>query len=398
MLQHDFDESIDRSGTFSMKWDAYPQGVIPMWVADTDFKSPQPVIDALAKRVAHGVFGYTWGHGSFERSTKAWLSRRFGWDIDTAWVEFVPSVVTGLAMAVRALSMPGDNVVMLTPTYPPFFTVTEANGRKIASSSLVWRDGAWQVDFLDLEARLADPKSSLFLFCNPHNPCGRCFTRRELLRIGELCLRHKVSVLSDEIHADFIHQGTHIPFPALSPEMAGISAVSINPSKTFNLPDLRVASIITPGADMRAKIRKETVAAQFGRSSLSILAYDVAYTECDYYADQVREYLGKNIDYAVSYFNEKIPAIAAYKPEATYLLWLDCRELGLPQDQLVKFFIEKARVAFNSGTNFGPEGEGFMRMNLGCPLKTLKEALGRIERAVKELEKPAVQSFHSGGS
>lgn len=387
MLKHNFDEIIDRSNTASKKWDTYPKGVIPMWVADTDFKSPQPVIDALAKRVAHGLFGYTWEHGSFERSTKGWLKRRFNWDIETSWVDFTPSVVAGLAVVVRALTAPGDNVLIQTPIYPPFMAVPTANDRVPLKNSLVWKDGRYQVDFEDLEKKLADPRTTLMILCSPHNPSGRCFSREELLRMGELCLKHNVYVLSDEIHSDFIYKGEHIPFPTLSPELARISVVSINPSKTFNIADLRVAALITPDDELRAKVKKAVVASKFGHCSLGIIAYDVAYTECDYYADQVREYLGKNIDYAVRYFAEKIPQITTYKPEATFLLWLDCKKLGLSQPELVSFFVEKAKVACNSGTDFGTEGEGFMRMNLGCPLSVVQEALGRIERAVNALKK-----------
>ena len=388
MLQHDFDEKVDRANTASYKWDKYPAGVIPLWVADTDFRAPQPVVDALSSRVAHGVFGYTWNHGSFERSTKGWAARRHGWDIDVSQVYFAPSVVAGIGLAIRALTAPGDNVVIQPPVYPPFAGVTRNNGRVPLGNPLVRRDGAWHIDFDDLEAKLADPRSTLFLLCNPHNPTGRRFSREELLRMGELCLKHKVRVLSDEIHSDFVFTGRHIPFPTLSPELADISTVCISPSKTFNLADLRASAMITPGGEIAADIKKELAADGVGRCSLSILAYDTAYADCDYYADQVRDYLGKNLDRAVRRINGNIPGITAYKPEATFLLWLDCRELGFSQPELVRFFLDKAKVALNSGTDFGSEGEGFMRMNVGCPAATLDEALGRIERAVRDA-KPA---------
>lgn len=384
-MQHDFDAIIDRSGTYSKKWDAYPKDVLPMWVADTDFKSPQPVVDALARRVAHGVFGYSSGEDIFKKATQGWLQRRFGWNMETGWVDFVPSVGTGLAAVIRALTAPGDNVLIQTPIYPPFISVPLDNGRVPLANPMVWRDGGYMIDFADLETKLADPKTTLMMLCNPHNPTGRCFSREELLRVGELCRKHGAYVLSDEIHSDFVYRGNHIPFPALSPELAEICVVSINPSKTFNIADLRIAALITPGKETRVRISRELTACRFGLCSLSVLAYETAYTRCDYYADQVREYLGKNMDYAVRYFAENIPAITAYKPEATFLLWLDCRKFGLSQPELVSFFLEKAKVALNSGTDFGAkEGKGFMRLNLGCPMTVLGEALGRIERAVRE--------------
>ncbi len=385
MLHHNFDQIINRCNPASSKWDSYPADVIPMWVADTDFRAPQPVIDALARRVAHGVFGYTWDHGSFERSTRDWVGRRYGWDIETDWVHFTPSVVTGLGLAVRALTEPGDNVVIQPPIYPPFFSIPRDNGRIPLANPLIPRDGTWRIDFEDLEAKLADPRSTLLLLCSPHNPTGRSFTREELLRMGELCLKHNVRVLSDEIHADFVYTGRHTPFAMLSPELAAISAVCLSPSKTFNIADLRMAAMVTPGDETGKMVKREIAAAKFDHCSLGDLAYHAAYTECDYYADQVRDYLSKNLDRAVRDFSETIPEIAAYKPEATFLLWLDCRKLGLAQPELVSFFLNKAKVALNSGTDFGPEGKGFMRLNVGCPVVVLGEALGRIERAVREM-------------
>lgn len=384
MPHHNFDEIVDRFGTGSYKWDKYPADVIPLWVADTDFRAPQPVVEALAKRVSHGVFGYSSENGRFERVTGEWTKRRYGWDIDPGWVYFVPSVVAGLGLGIRALTEPGDAVVIQPPVYPPFFSTVRANGRIPLENPLVWRDGTWHIDFDGLEAGLADPRSTLLLLCNPHNPTGRCFTREELLRMGELCLRHGVRVLSDEIHADFVYTGKHIPFPTLSAELAAVSAVCLSPSKTFNIADLRMSAMIAPGEETAKMVRKERRAAAFGHCSLGDAAYETAYGECDYYADQVRDYLGGNLDRAVAYFHANIPEIAAYKPEATFLLWLDCRKLGLPQPELVSFFVEKAKVALNSGTDFGPEGEGFMRMNVGCPAARLTEALERIAHAVRD--------------
>jgi cystathionine beta-lyase len=339
-------------------------------------------VEALANRVAHGVFGYTGENGSFERSTQSWVKRRYDWDIDTSWVQCIPSVVTSIALVIRALTAPRESVLIQPPVYPPFAVVTQDNGRVPVGNPLLRRDGTWNIDFDDLEDKLASPRTTLLLLCNPHNPTGRCFTREELRRIGELCLKHGVHVLSDEIHSDFIFSGRHIPFPSLSTELARISSVCLSPSKTFNMADLRVSSLIIPDEALREKVKRELAASRLGRCSLSIQAYNTAYTECDYYADQVKEYLGKNLEYAIGYIAEKIPSLSACMPEATFLLWLDCRKLGLSQPDLMSFFLDKAKVALNSGTDFGLEGEGFLRMNTGCPRVTLTEALGRMERAV----------------
>ena len=391
MRHHDFDEEIPRRGSGCKKWDTYPEDVLPMWVADTDFKAPQEVIDAVIAKAAHGVYGYTgMTGGSFEKATASWMQRRHGWDADPSWVEYTPTIGTSLAFAVTSFTQPGDFVVMQTPIYPPFRAAIETNGRRVAANPLLppgpGEDGAYRIDFEDLEKKLAMPRARLLLLCNPHNPTGRCFTREELQRISELCLRHNVIVFSDEIHADFIYGGqSMISFPTLSPEAARQCLVTVNPSKTFNVADFKTAAVISANADLMDRYRATMQSARLGRISLCILAYEVAYTQCDYYVDQVRDYIGRNMDYAVSYFRDKIPGIGAYRPEATYLLWLDCRKLGMGQNELEAFFIEKAKVAFNSGTDFGEEGRGFMRMNLGCTMKTMKEAMPRIERAVNAL-------------
>ncbi len=388
MQTHNFDEEIDRRGSGCKKWDTYPQDVLPMWVADTDFKAPQEVIDAVIARAAHGVFGYTgMTEGSFEKATAGWLKRHYAWDVDPSWVEFTPTVGTALAFAVTTFTQPGDFVVIQTPIYPPFRAAIETNGRRVAANPLRCdATGAYSIDFENLEKQLAMPRTRLLLLCNPHNPTGRCFTKEELQRISKLCLQYNVIVFSDEIHADFIYcKHKMTSFPTLSPEAEQQCLVTINPSKTFNIADFKTASVVSANADFMARYRATMQSTRLGRVSLCILAYEVAYTQCDYYVKQVSEYIGKNMEYAVDFFNKRIPSVKAYAPEATYLLWLDCRQLGLTQPELERFFIEKAKVAFNSGTEFGEEGQGFMRMNLGCTYKNLQDALARIERAVHEL-------------
>jgi cystathionine beta-lyase len=381
-LPHNFDEPIDRRGTRSEKWDAYPPDVLPMWVADSDFKSPQPVIDAVMETAARGVFGYTRADGAFERAYALWAAERHGWDADPAWVRWSPSVGTALAAIIRVFAAPGDRVVMLSPIYPPFIGACLLNGRMPVQSVLRGDEGGnYLIDFVDLEEKLAHPRAKLLLLCNPHNPTGRVFSRRELERVGELCLRHGVLVFSDEIHADIVFKGKHIVFPTLSGELAEISLVGMNASKTFNLADLRSAAVLSSNAGLREAFAEEIARCKLGRNSLGIAGVIAAYTRCADYADQLVRYLEGNLRCAVDFLAASAPGIRAYMPESTFLLWLDCRATGLAQPELVKFFLERGKVALNSGEDFGEGGNGFMRMNVACPRQTLTEGLRRIASA-----------------
>ncbi len=386
MLTHNFDEIIDRKG-FGKKWATYPADVIPMWVADSDFKAPQPLIDAIERLARHGIYGYTGSDGAFEKAAARWMDVRFGWKADPSWVEFVPCVGAALSLAVTCFTKPGDNVLMQTPIYPPFTAVTKYNGRNPLNNPLIKnKDGNYSIDFEDLEKKLAQPRTKLFLLCNPHNPSGRAFTKEELTRMGEMCKKHGVIVFSDEIHCDYVYPGhKHISFPTLSKDMADISLVSINPSKTFNIADFRTAAVLSANKHLLEHYKIAMTNSKLGRCSFGITAFETAYTKCDYYADQVAVYIKKNIDYVVDSFKARVPKLSVYAPDATYLLWIDCSKLGMNQADLVKFFLEKAKVAMNSGTDFGVEGTGYMRMNLACPLSTVKEAVARIEKAVNAL-------------
>ena len=378
---YDFDTIIDRRNTRSEKWDKYPPDVLPMWVADSDFRCPQPVVDAITDVARRGVFGYTRADGAFEKAYAGWMAERFTWRAEPDWVTWCPSIGTALAVCVRVFTQPGDNVCMLLPTYPPFLGVCRENGRAVAGSVLKKNGGRYEIDFADLEAKLAEPRTKLLLLCNPHNPTGRAFTREELLAVGELCLQHGVLVFSDEIHCDIVFSGKHIPFPLLSPAIAGITLVGINASKTFNLADLHAAAVISPNPELRKAFADECARTRLGRCSLGIAGVIAAYTQCADYADQLLPYLEANLRYAVDVFTKETP-IKAYMPDATFMLWLDCRELGLEHKELAAFFLDKAKVALNFGETFGEGGEGFMRMNLACPRATLDEGLRRIRAAL----------------
>lgn len=387
MLKHNFDEVVNRRGTECKKWDTYAEDVIPMWIADTDFKCPQPIVDAMVKRAEHGVYGYPSGGKNFERAIQRWQEVRFGWKIETSWVEHTPAVVPGVIFAIRAFSHPGDHVVLQTPAYHPFHQIIPNNGRIFSANELVLTNGRYEIDFADLERRLAHPRAKIFLLCNPHNPGGRCFTKEELTRIGELCLKNGALVVSDEIHSDIVYKGhRHIPFASISEEFAQHSIVCVNPSKTFNIAGVRTGAAIIPNRRLHDAYY-ESVADNkaYGRTVFGTLPLETAYLSCDYYADQLMEYLEGNLEFLTRYMKSRIPEISIIKPEATYLIWLDCRGLQLSEEALVKFFMEEAKVAMNSGLSFGEGGRGFMRMNIACRRETLQEALRRIETAIEKI-------------
>ncbi|MDR0828251.1 MAG: pyridoxal phosphate-dependent aminotransferase [Desulfovibrio sp.] len=384
-MQYNFDEIIERRGTRSEKWDLYPPDVLPLWVADSDFKSPVPVIEAIQKLVKRGVFGYTLADGAFERAYARWAETRYGWAADPGWVLWSPSLGAALATCIRAFTVPGERVAMLSPIYPPFINLCHVNGRIPEQSALRDAGAGYTIDFADLEDRLAHPQTKLLLLCNPHNPTGRVFSVQELERIGELCLRHKIVIFSDEIHADIIFKGRHTAFPALSKELAAITLVGMNASKTFNLADLRSAAVLSSSPELRKTFAGEIARANLGRNSLGIAGVIAAYTDCDDYADQLVPYLEANLRHAVDFLTASTPKIKAGMPESTFLLWLDCKKIGLAQPDLVKLFLERGKVALNSGISFGDGGEGFMRLNVACPRATLQEGLNRIAAALSTL-------------
>lgn len=388
MLKHNFDELIDRKGTECKKWDTYADDVIPMWIADTDFKCPQPVVDAMVKRAQHGIYGYPVNVVNFEESIVNWQKKRFGWNIETDWVEYTPAVIPAIVYAMRAFTEAGDNVVIQMPAYHPFHDIIPNNGRHILGNNLILNaDGSYSVDFENLEQLLSKKRTSMFLLCSPHNPVGKCFSREELTRISELCLKHNVFVVSDEIHSDIVYKGhRHIPFGSLSQAAADNCVVCVNPSKTFNIAGVRTGAAVIPNRrnhDLFYKPLEDLKA--YGRTIFGTLPIEVAYNECDYYADQLLEYLTGNLEYLNKFIAERVPQIKVTPVQATYLIWLNCKALNMAPKELNQFFLEKAKVAMNEGATFGPGGAGFMRMNIACPRSRLVEALERIEAAVKQL-------------
>jgi cystathionine beta-lyase len=390
-VNYDFDRVIDRYNTNSIKLD-YLQSVfgtddvLPMWVADMDFEAPLPVSEALVTKAKHGIFGYSDGTESYYEAVMGWMSRRHDWRIEKDWICFSPGVVPALLWLVRAFVKPGEKVVLQSPVYPPVFRSIESNGAELLNNQLKLENGQYVIDFADLEEKLKSGAKMLIL-CNPHNPVGRVWNREELMKIGELCLQYHVLVVSDEIHSDLVYPGQkHIPFAALSEELAMNSIVCTAPSKTFNLAGLQTSNIIIPNPELR-RVFKEVLALN-GISHPNIfglVAMEAAYNEGEEWLDQLLNYLQENLNYLLQYLESNISWVKAIIPEGTYLVWLDFRELGLKPKALQAFLLKNARVAMNAGYTFGPGGEGFERLNIACPRSVLQEGIQRIAQAVNTL-------------
>lgn len=388
-MTYDFDSLVERKGTCCLKWDHLKESfgsadLHPMWVADMDFKAPPAVLDALQKRLDHGVFGYTFRDDAYHGIISDWSARRYGWPLKNEWITFSPGVVPALAMAVRAYSKPGERAVILTPVYPPFYSVVAKSGRELAACPLRYEAGRYELDFDALEAAM-DEKTRLLLLCNPHNPAGRVWTREELLRIGEIAARHNLIIVSDEIHADFVFSGhTHIPIASLSEELAMRTVTCCAPSKTFGLAGLSTSYVVIPSKTLRDAYENELTTMDLdGGNIFGMVALEAAYTKCDEWLGQLLGYLEANRDYAISFLRERIPSIETSAPEGTYLLWLNCGKLGFSTgEELGSFLTGKAGLALNRGVRFGAQCAQFARLNFGCPRALLTEGLERLERAV----------------
>lgn len=389
-MRHNFDEVIDRRVSECKKYEAaaYPADVLPMWIADTDFAVPVEISKAIQERAQHPCFGYPIESFEFEKAAARWEKVRFGWDVDPHWVKYSNGVLPFLVYAIRAFSYPGDHVIIQPPVYPPFSAIVRNNGRQLKENHLVQdENGKYQIDFEDLEEKLKDPRAKLLFLSNPHNPAMRAFTLEELKRIGELCLKYHVIVVSDEIHCDLTYKGyKHIPFGSISEEFANNCMVLINPSKTFNIAGFRTGAAIIPNEQLRENIQITIVDNKnYGRTIFGMSTFITAYTQCDYYADEMMEYLQGNRDFMLSYIRERIPRIKLAEPEATYLMWLDCRDLNMSQEELKAFMFNRAKLGLNDGATFGAGGVGFMRMNIACPRATVEDAMERLEKAVNSL-------------
>lgn len=385
-----FDQIIERRNTNCVKWDGAPEifgkeDVIPMWVADMDFCAPEATVKAIQDRAAHGIYGYEKKPESLRNAFLAWLETRHNWSIDPAWLNHSPGVVSGLAASVLALTEPGDRIVIQPPVYPPFFAVGDQNGRVIVENQLLENDGNYTMDLEDLE-EIFRSGVKVFIFCSPHNPVGRVWSREELLALGDLVVKYNVTVLSDEIWADLVfHSNKHIPLASLSPEIANQVITFMAPSKTFNLAGLYLSNVIIPNEELRDKFLAQMQRLAQGHNNVfALVAAEAAYREGGQWLDELMTYLEENAKYVQAEMAKITPKIKITKPEGTFVLWLDCRALGIPADELNQFFVQQAGIGLNDGVMFGSMGAGFQRMNIGCPRSVIEDALGRIAKALED--------------
>lgn len=380
-----FDEIIPRRGTNSYKWDsATSDDILPMWVADMDFRTAPAIIEALQQRVAHGIFGYTRVPDAYYESVIHWFSHRHGWKIERDWMIYTSGVVPALSAIIKALTTPGDGVLVQTPVYNCFFSSIRNNGCTIVSNPLVRIGNTYVIDYEDLEQKAVNPKTRLMLLCNPHNPAGRVWTREELERIGDICLRHGVTVVSDEIHCELVYPGhTYTPFASLSERFLNNSITCLSPSKAFNMAGLQIANIVSSDADVLRKIdRAININEVCDVNPFGITATIAAYNEGEEWLSQLIDYLYQNYLYMKHFCTEYLPHFPLTDLQGTYLVWMDCRTLGIPSEELEEQLTEKAKLWLNAGTMYGPEGEGFMRWNIACPRTALVEGLKRFTEFV----------------
>lgn len=389
-MNYNFDRIVNRRNTQSYKWDQLEKlfgnkDIMPLWVADMDFESPPAVRKALENRAVQGIYGYCIRSDEYINSIIRWFLKRHDWDIKPHWLTDTPSVVTALSMAVELFSEPGSSVILQSPVYYPFYDVIRMNGRQVAKNPLVIRNGRYEMDYPHLEQLMRDG-AKLLLLCSPHNPGGRVWERDELLKLAGLCLRYNVMVVSDEIHCDLVFPGhKHIPFAALSEDVAQITLTCLAPTKTFNLPGLHSSFIAASNMEMKRKFDDRLKALSLHMTNFfTPCAVQAAYDEGEVWLDEMLVYVEGNINYAIEYFSEHLPQVKPIRPDGTYLLWVDCRGLGLDVNDLKDLMFEKAGVVFNEGSVFGTEeGKGYVRINLACPRSILQEALKRFCQAAR---------------
>lgn len=389
-----FDQIIDRHGTNSLKHDfaveeGYPPDVLPLWVADMDFRAPQAVLDALHRKADHGIFGYSDTKQDYYNAAARWFRTRFQWEPEEAWLVKTPGVVFALAMAVRALTGPGECVLIQPPVYYPFSSVVRNNGRTLVTSELVYQNGRYTIDFDDFENKIASNRVKLFILCSPHNPVGRVWTKEELRRMGEICRRHGVFVVSDEIHCDFAFpEHPHHVFVEAVPEMLERTIVCTAPSKTFNLAGLQVSNIWIPNKAVRRRFTREMGrCGYFLLNTFGLTACQAAYEGGGEWLEQCRSYLRENLNFLRTFLRERIPQIRLVEPEGTYFAWLDCSGLNLEREELNDLMVNRAKLWLDAGHMFGGHAGQFQRVVLACPRSVLAQALEQLEAAVSSAGK-----------
>lgn len=393
-MKYDFDKVIDRTGTLSYKWDArninFPKNpqALPFWIADMDFPCPEPIIKAVQKRAAHPIYGYSKVSDNAMSLIAAWEKKRNNWDVNPEWVSFTNGIVPALSSMVAAFTEPGEGVIIQQPVYYPFEESILNNGRNVVSNDLLFDGERWNINFEELEVLAERPENKMLFLCHPLNPVSRVLEKEELQRIADICLKHHVILAVDEIHSDLIYR--HCKFHSmagLGKDVEQICVVATAPSKTFNMAGLQMSAVIIANDELRKKFQKEIEKRVLYMANLfGATAFEAAYSDpgCEEYLEQLIDYLWENYLFLDKYLKENMPKIKCQKPDATYLLWLDCRELGLDSAELESFCLEEAGVAFDVGKWFGGDGDGFMRINIGCPRSLLEQGLELLKAAYQK--------------
>ena len=385
----DFDKIVDRRNTRCLKYDFaverhMPADVLPLWVADMDFETSSYIEDALIERAKHAIYGYSEAKTPYFEILKKWMQKHHDWDIQRKWLIKTPGVVFALAMAVKAYTEPGDAVLIQQPVYYPFSEVIKDNGRNVVSNTLyLGEDNRYHIDFEDFEQKIVDNQIKLFLLCNPHNPVGRVWTKEELTRLGDICVKHHVTVVSDEIHEDFVFKGKHQVFANIKKEYEEITVTCTAPSKTFNIASLMISNILIPNPELKRKFKHQMDAAGISQLNvLGLVACEAAYEHGEEWYQAMKNYVKENIEFVKQYVEKQLPGVNMVEHEGTYLVWLDFRGTGLSVEELDDKIINQAKLWLDSGKIFGSCGEGFQRINVACPRKVLEEAMERIKRVV----------------
>ncbi len=386
MMKYNFDQIVPRRNTNSYKWDsATGDDVLPMWVADMDFRTAPSVIEAFVRRAQHGVFGYTKVPAAYYDAVTGWFERRHNFTIQKDWILFTTGVVPALSAVIKALTIPGDRVIVQTPVYNCFFSSIRNDQCEMVANELIYKDGSYGIDFDDLEKKASDPKAKVLLLCSPHNPVGRVWTKEELIRIGEICLRNQVVVISDEIHCDLVYTGhKHIPLASISEELLRNSVTCTAPSKTFNLAGIQVANIIAADEEIRRKIDKELNVNEVCEINVfAVEAVMAAYNEGEEWLEELKQYLFDNYSYLKEFMKTEFPSVRIPPLEATYLVWMDFSTIGQSSGVMAEDLLKKENLWVNEGTIYGQSGEGFIRLNIACPRQLLKEGLNKIKNLYK---------------
>lgn len=385
----DFDKQIDRYNTNSAKFDTavaqgYPADVLPLWVADMDFQAPECVQEALHKAADYGIFGYSFLGDGYVKAVQNWFAKRFDWQVERDWLITTPGVVFALSTVVRAVTNPGDAVLVQPPVYYPFYRVINNNGRKLVESPMLYENGRYTIDYADFEEKIIQNDVKMFILCSPHNPVCRVWTVEELVKIGAICKKHNVIVVSDEIHCDFAFpEHPHTPFVKACPEMQDRTIICTAPSKSFNLAGLQVSNIFIPGRELREKVKTEMgIISYDSPNNLGCIACQAAYEGGEAWLDACKAYMRENLEFVRTFLAEHLPAIKLVEPEGTYFAWLDCTGLGMTKEELDDVIIHKAKLWLDSGAIFGEVAALFQRVVLACPRATLEEAMRRLEKAI----------------